>query len=553
MTANEVPTPRGDDDPSTQDDALSLHTIADTDVYAVQEQEDADFALALALEEQESQRYARTQSILQGRDPNRVAVPPPAETDTAPPYRDDPDAGPTDEEHATSPPPYRDDPDAPVDAETGPDEEDTVAVKRSRAFLRIVRKLFSTWLCCAMWSTITTIIIVIVVLGILALTGTRGKNPKEAAWLDSKSKDFQLKLWKLYPALEPGTAEECKDAWRTTMETQSLGCHRMILSSAWDNGDADEVNAEEADPFYYSAAMCTATCRGGLQRMSASLAKSCKVRTDRFDFGNYGKNGKAYFEKRKIEEGPAHVGQNLLERYNRFCHKPKWGRMRASGWGTCAAEMWRDWGIVDGTNTAHLRGVDQFLEQTSVKKTISGKTHTEEIWEWSPSSETGTSIVTTPNRKVGPGAGETYCSQCVLDWFERKMNSFDFGLIQDPESGKVLGLSEFREKMSSAVSRCSNGNGVLRRFDEKWERIEEWCSHGSCKMDKPEFSDVTLAVLHGWSKEDSMPRGLRNALETKDVPKQVSQGFKVLYDAIMEMPCGIGFTELVRRSSYDNP
>ena len=263
-----------DDDPSTASDALSLHTIAEADAYAAQEQEDADFALALALEEQESQRYAHAQNVLQGQDPNQVDVPPLEQTGAAlPPYRDDPDAVVLDEEQADHPPPYRDDPDAPVEEEA--DERDTEPVQRPRVFLRVLRKLFKTWLCCAMWSTMSIIIILVVVLGLLARFGNKGSNAKEAAWIASRSKDYQLRVWDLYPPLEADATKECRDAWRVGEETQSLGCHRMILSSAWDNGDADEVRAEEADPFFYSEAVCTATCQGQLRRMAASLEKSC--------------------------------------------------------------------------------------------------------------------------------------------------------------------------------------------------------------------------------------------------------------------------------------
>lgn len=264
-----------DDDPSTASDALSLHTIAEPDAYATQEQEDADFALALALEEQESQRYAHTQSILQGQDPNQVAVPPPEQTDTTPPYRDDPDAIVIDEEQADNPPPYRDDPDAPVEEEAS--EIVTTPARRPRALLRILRNLFNVWYCCAMWSSLFLIVIIIVILGVLARFGNKGANPKESAWIASRSKDYQLRVWDLYPPLEAGASKECKEAWRTGRETQSLGCHRMILSSAWDDGDADQVRVEEADPFFYSEAVCRDWCRSELTQMVNSLVDNCTI------------------------------------------------------------------------------------------------------------------------------------------------------------------------------------------------------------------------------------------------------------------------------------
>lgn len=55
--------PHTDEDPAAaSSDALSLHTIAEqADVYAVQEQEDADFALALSLEEEDTRNLTASQ------------------------------------------------------------------------------------------------------------------------------------------------------------------------------------------------------------------------------------------------------------------------------------------------------------------------------------------------------------------------------------------------------------------------------------------------------------------------------------------------------------
>ncbi|KAF1965167.1 hypothetical protein BU23DRAFT_604387 [Bimuria novae-zelandiae CBS 107.79] len=544
MTAGEETTPRPDDDPSTASDALSLHTIAEADAYATQEQEDADFALALALEEQESQRYARTQSILRGHDPNRVTAPVAEPTETLPPYYDNPEANVADEEQDGSLPPYRDDPDAaPVEGQT--EEETAEPIKRQRAFLRVLRKLFKAWACCLMISTIFTIIVIVVVFVLVLVYGTKS-DPKKAAWEASKSQDYQLKLPKLYPDLEAGTTEGCKNAWRTVEEAQSLPCHRMILSSAWDNGDAHEANAAGADPYYYSDAICTATCQGALNRMARPLAKSCTVRTDRFDFANYGKDGKAYFAKGpgRIEESPVHVAKNLLERYERFCHRPT-KRSDRSEWGTCAADLWMEWGIVDGKKEAHMNGMDQFLKQTSVRKTTPAARRTVSYWK-SPGVN-ATRTVKVRSREFGPGVAETDCSRCTLEWFERKMRSFEFGQMLDPATGKPLGLTEFREKLQSAIRRCRVTNGALPRVDAKWTELGWWCDGKPCNVDKPYFSPVTLAVLHGWSQEEKQFRGVRELIAKKEAPKDVLHGMQVFLDGVKDMPCGIAFSRLIAK------
>lgn len=545
MAAGEEPVPRVEDDPSTASDALSLHTIAEADAYASQEQEDADFALALALEEQEIEN-ARTQGIAQGQQPDQIDAPSQIPIEAGdetppPPYRDDPDALEVD----GNLPPYRDDPDA-VPVEGGADEADEAAAepaKRQRAIMRIFRKLFKTWLCCLMISTIVTVVIIVVVLVFALVYGkpvATGEAAKEAAWKASGSSDYDLRLSKLYPALEKGTNDTCRNAWERAYG-RTLRCHRMILSPAWDNGDADEVKAAEADPFFYSEAVCTTKCRTEIASL-VRLAESCTQRTDRFDFATYGNNGRAYFEKSKLDEGPIHVAKNLGERYLRFCNKEY--NFQPTKWGTCAADLWMNWGIVDGKNEAHLRGLDQFLEQTSVKKLIPG-----DVQKIPALSEFGTNKTLTIRvmpREVGPGPDETDCSTCTLDWLIRKMRSFEFGQILDPATGEALGLSEFRDKLRNATRRCSRGAGAsLRSVDEKWKTLGWWCGDKPCKLDKPDFSNETMAVLHGLSKMDAELRGVRERLEKMDPPAKILRAADALLEGVRGMPCYMGITDPV--------
>lgn len=546
MAAGEEPVSHVDDDPSTASDALSLHTIAEADAYASQEQEDADFALALALEEQENERYARTQRILREEDPNQVNATPEAPTDVQaevapPPYRDDPDTI----EPDNNLPPYRDDPDT-VPAEGEADETAEEPAQRQRAILRMLRKLFKTWLCILMVSTAVTITIIVVV---LVLVFVYGKNTvskeasKQAAWEASRSSDYDLRLTRLYPALEEGTNDTCKSAW--TQYSRSLSCHRMILSPVWDNGDAAEANAAAADPFYYSTAVCTEECNRSLNNLQR-VAKSCLNRTDRFDFAAYGKNGKAYFETGKIEEGPVHVVNGLSERYRVFC-RSKQHSYADTKWGTCAADLWMNWGIVDGKNEAHLNGLDQFMEQTSARKTIQGG-----LQKFPMLLRTGTNGTTTirvKQRTVGPGDGETSCSACTVDWLARKMHSFEFGQILDPATGEALGLSEFREKLRSALLRCNRFQArlALQNMDAQWTQLGWWCKDKPCipSVDKPSLSNETVAVLHGWPEDNEGLVKIRDMLEKREAPAKVLEAAQVLYDGLRTMPCGYGFDPIV--------
>jgi hypothetical protein len=108
-----------DNDPtSAASDALSLYTIADqADAYAVQEQSDADFALALQIADEEGR------GIVEPRNAPETASGAPIR------YRDDPEAG--QEEEAL--PPYRDDPDAA--AESNENTITAAPAKRRRLYL----------------------------------------------------------------------------------------------------------------------------------------------------------------------------------------------------------------------------------------------------------------------------------------------------------------------------------------------------------------------------------------------------------------------------------
>ncbi|KAL5380932.1 hypothetical protein DPSP01_007468 [Paraphaeosphaeria sporulosa] len=547
MAAGEEPVSRVDDDPRTSSDALSLHTIADADLYASQEQEDADFALALALEEQENARYARTQRNLRGEDPNRVNAAPEAPVDAQaevapPPYRDDPDVVVPDDNL----PPYRDDPDA-VPAEGEADEAVTEPAQRQAAIVRVLRKLFRTWLCILMVSTIVTITIIVVV---LVLVFVYGKTPlskeasKQAAWEASGSSDYDLRLTKLYPALEGGTKDSCKSVWN--QYSRSLKCHRMILSPAWDDGDAAEASAAGADPFFYSTAVCTDECSRSINNLRR-VARTCLNRTDRFDFAAYGNNGKAYFEKQKMEEGPLHAFTGLSERYRRLCRSKH--NYADTKWGTCAADLWMNWGIVDGKNEAHLNGLDQFMEQTSSKKTIQGSAQKFPILLRTGTN--GTTTIRIKQRSVGPGDRETTCSACTVDWLARKMRSFEFGQILDPVTGEALGLSEFREKLRSALLRCNRleAHKVLRNMDENWTKLRWWCKDKPCIpfIDKPPLSNETMAVLHGWPDNNEGLVKIRELLEKKEAPAKVLEAAQVLYDGLKAMPCGYGFDPIIAK------
>ncbi|KAF2689844.1 hypothetical protein K458DRAFT_412702 [Lentithecium fluviatile CBS 122367] len=531
-----------DDDPAAAaSDALSLHTIADeADAYAAHEQEDADFALALALEDEETQRLVRAQSQALNQSESHQERRSEDQTEPFPPYRDDPDAEQQLEDGPdTQPPPYRDDPNAVL--EDGDDEnldaELATTPSRRRNFVRILRKAGKMWLWCLGFTTGITLVIIGVVFILIWKFGKQ--DPKEAAWKSSHSSDYDLKIPMLYPALESGASGDCKTSWEK--HASSLACHRMILSPVWDDGNADEVNAASADPFAYSVPVCTEQCRRSIEKLADPLAESCHRRTDRFDLTNYGKDGKAYFDKRKMEEGPIQAAKALVERYDRFCARPPRGEP-LSEWGTCAADLWMRWGVVDGKNEMNLNGLDIFLANTSERRTFPLVRETGSLTYIGGKR---TYDVESSPRTVGPGKGETDCGYCTVDWLVRKMGSFEFGEILDPVSGEPLGLKDFYDRMSNALRRCNDGargRGALRKVKWKWAKYGWLCHDGPCDKDRKITNEVKQA-LHGVRKENDWPLPwIQQCTETQNAPKNALGGLR---DGLTSMPCSIWFNENV--------
>jgi hypothetical protein len=517
-----------DDDPAAAtSDALSLHTIAERDdAYSLQEQEDADFALALSLEDEESQNLIAAQRRSEAEPPSET----PPNTVDVQPYRDDPDSD-------EILPPYRDDPnDIPTNSEDS-DVEAATTPSRRREWLQTLRKssnIICIWFAIFFFLSVVTFVIIS---GAFFLFGraASGRDSKDTAFRLSGSTDNNLKLPKLYPPLEKGASDSCKKTWEKY--AADVWCHRMILYPAWDNGDVVEVNKAAADPWAYSEVVCQDYCRKAIRRLETPMQNACILRTDRFDLSSYGKDGKSFFDKERVEEGPQHVYHSLIERYDRLCAKPPL-KQQKSEWGTCAADLWMNWGIVDGKNEANMNGLDIFLEKTVVKRTIEGRRRTGSVVTiWSGGKgEKKEYDVQVPTRNVGPGRSETDCGYCTLNWLERKMRSFEYGQILDKESGKALSLADFNGKMESAINRCGGlqPERILREVQRyKWGQLSWWCDYGPCPQ-QPEVAEETRKVLHGLEEDDWPLTEIRRVMSERDAPKKA---LEALHDGLLKMPC----------------
>lgn len=528
----------GDDhDPAAAaSDALSLHTIAEQDAYAT-EQEDADFALALQLEEEESQAFIASRSQHQSDTGNDSQTPP------FEPYRDDPDAS-TDDPNEP-PPPYRDDPDAVQDEEDENIEaQHTGASTRRRRFC-IPKPTFKTTYLKAAGRNLkklplcglTAIALFLgVILGSMFLIMHLFRStPKELAWRASGSLNYDLKLSKLYPALEANASEECKTMWEKY--ASKLYCQEQILSTAWDDSNPEDVKKSKVDPWAYSDWVCFSGCSSSISGLRNPMSNGCYRHTDRFDIESYGKDGKQYFEKDTLPEGPMEVARILQERYDRLCALPPAGH-KQSEWGTCAADVWMKWSVVDGRNERTLNSLENFVEATNVKAVIPGglKTGAVKIIKEEKKYE-----VQEPERRVGPGVGETDCGFCTGDWLERKMRSFEYGALINPKTGEAFGLSEFNEYMTNIIKRCEErlADGILSRVHDRWEKYGWWCRGRPCNEDK-KVTDEVRTVLHGMQRDDWPLPELRKMANQRNAPKNA---LNALHDGLLSLPHSIWFND----------
>ncbi|KAF2797579.1 hypothetical protein K505DRAFT_322473 [Melanomma pulvis-pyrius CBS 109.77] len=532
MATHHGPFHEADDPAAATSDALSLHTIAEqADDFATQEQEDTDLALALALEDEESQAFLVRQGQPQDDMGDDAARNVHQQANASVSYRDDPE----NEEHLGSDfgalPPYRDDPSTtPSDGEEYIDAEVAPTSSQRRRQLWIytphAKKLIG--------SIVVLVCIGAGIIGIILVVLHRidkSPSPKEKAWRASHSNDGDLRLPRLYPALEKGASEDCRSTWEKYAWT--LNCHRMILSPALDNGDVNEVKEERADPHAYTEGVCTDQCQKSIRRLDTPMRNGCNRRTDRFEMGNYGKDGNAYFDKHRVDEGPVHVARSLMERYDSLCARPP----KSQG-DTCTAELWMRWGIVNGKNVRQMNGLDEFLNKTAEEDAPEGNRETKASVKVNGKSK---SNIMVSSRTAGPKVGATNCGFCTLNWLERKMRSFEYGEMIDPESGNELGLKDFSDKMKNAMERCETyeARKAVQRVHWKWMKYGWWCDRELCHPDR-KSTTAARTLLHGVREVDFPLPDIRKLLNERNSPITALQG---LHDGMLRAPCSIWFTE----------
>lgn len=187
---------------------------------------------------------------------------------------------------------------------------------------------------------------------------------------------------------------------------------------------------------------------------------------DKFDLENY--NGPFAFDA-ELEDGPVAVVRTLAQRLAHTCRPAPHDARGRYSWQTsyCVTVLWEDFGILDGMNAGNLEGLDTFMRKTSVSKIEPAQYRSEHLVHDTCDEVSSYDPRWVPQRRLGPGKGESDCGLCVLNWLERKALSWDENL-RDPVTGKHIALKEYLDKVKSAGQRCESDE-----WEKVWDRVQK--------------------------------------------------------------------------------
>lgn len=116
-------------------------------------------------------------------------------------------------------------------------------------------------------------------------------------------------------------------------------------------------------------------------------------------------------------------------------------------------------------NSGNLHGLDVFLKATATRNTNTNEDPDDYYWHsYQVPADQCDGIYAAPYTsrgydnpdfpKKGPNDGDTRCSWCVMNWFDRKLQSWEEGRVIDPVNGTHVGLQEYLRAIEHAGRRC---------------------------------------------------------------------------------------------------
>lgn len=113
-------------------------------------------------------------------------------------------------------------------------------------------------------------------------------------------------------------------------------------------------------------------------------------------------------------------------------------------------------------NSGNLHGLDVFLKATATR--TNNEDDGDYYYSPSPPADPCDGIYAAPYTsggydnprvpKKGPNDGDTTCSWCVMNYFDRKLESWEDGKVVSPVNGTEVGLEEYLRAIEHAGRRC---------------------------------------------------------------------------------------------------
>ena len=291
------------------------------------------------------------------------------------------------------------------------------------------------------------------------------------------SHNYFLNFPAAYPPLNASVSPACRQEWEYMT---FLPCHEKIWHRGWDAGKHESLF--EPDISLYAGAICESTLNGGplcVQRLrdSYQLLRSKCSDEDRFDQSGY---VGPFSADPGLEDGPVAVMEKILGRVEHLCRRSP----VVTDYGQyCAVDMYKRWFVNDGMEVGNLNGLDDFEAMTSQRReepfliTV-GRDECDTVrpnswYFWHGSSRREW-------RRLGPGVNETSCSWCTMDWFERKLKSWEEGKVFERDDGKALTLPEYLRTIERAGKRCDADAWdrvwarALKKYEEEGKLPKDW-------------------------------------------------------------------------------
>ncbi|OCK76669.1 hypothetical protein K432DRAFT_385246 [Lepidopterella palustris CBS 459.81] len=298
----------------------------------------------------------------------------------------------------------------------------------------------------------------------------------------------------VYPPLTSHPGSACQTAWNTLTD---IPCHEKIWNRSWDNGRHESLF--DPDISMYASAMCSSRCTQAIQRAYRLIMSQCTA-DDKFALAGY---IGSFSADRGLEDGPIGVIATIERRLQHTCRQSPF-RERFQYYTTyCVAEMYLDWFVVDGMNTANLEGLEYIKAKTSAPHIEPRHYRSFSFQDDCDNVDSYTNNRIIEERHFGPGINQTSCGWCTMDWLDRKLQSWAPGEISDPDSTDTVSLEDYLLRIKDVGQRCNTDDWnrvygkAIRKYKDEGLLPPDWEDDGKkpCSDKAAGATPVLAAVV----------------------------------------------------------